>query len=171
MHPTTLLLLALSAASLPTTLSAPAPPLPNTTTNTTTHLSPRARPKNWAKEFEGWKPSIGSFTDASCTLKSLIPPPPSINKLSEGWGCIKFTPATDNVGLDWGVGARAESISFYTDEKCTNFATKKVYSPPYGYDNGEGKADKCVSYRETGGAWHSVGFNWPTGKTAGGFGL
>ncbi|KAL9010049.1 MAG: hypothetical protein Q9173_004981 [Seirophora scorigena] len=170
MHPTTLLLLALSAGALPTTLSAPAPPLTNTNNNTTL-LEARGRPKDWAKAFERADPSIGSFTDASCTLKSLIPPPSSVNKLSEGWGCIKFTPATDNIGLDWGVGPRAESISFYTDEKCMNFATKKVYSPPYGYDNGKGKADKCVSYRETGGAWHSVSFNWPTGKTAGGFGF
>ncbi|KAL8964658.1 MAG: hypothetical protein Q9197_006853 [Variospora fuerteventurae] len=88
--------------------------------------------------------------------------------MSGGYKCIKFTPGTDNVGINWGA-VRAEAITFYQDEKCTVYATKKMYSPAYGMDNGKGKADKCISYRATGGGWHSVGFQYPTGNMLGGW--
>ncbi|KAI4176772.1 MAG: hypothetical protein LQ346_007815, partial [Caloplaca aetnensis] len=81
-------------------------------------------------------------------------------KFAGGWGCIKFTPGTDNVGINWG-NSRARAIWFYTDDNCKNYATKRLDSFSAGGDNGKGKADKCISYKANGGNWKSVAFWFP----------
>ncbi|KAL8922654.1 MAG: hypothetical protein Q9172_003469 [Xanthocarpia lactea] len=132
---TTLLTLALSA----TTLAFPAP------ANITDF--------ELEKRING-DTRIGSFDNAFCSGKP-------VGKWTGGndWDCFRFTPTTDNVGIDWSTQARALGINFFTDEKCEKWATAGVYAPPTAMgDNGKGKADKCISYKANGGNWKSARF-------------
>ncbi|KAI4132111.1 MAG: hypothetical protein LQ338_000865 [Usnochroma carphineum] len=90
--------------------------------------------------WEGGDPKIASFTSPSCTTASRL------GKYKSGWDCIKFTPGTDNVGINWG-NTRAKGIDFFTDDNCNDYATKTVFSMDLGSDNGKGKADKCVHFQ------------------------
>ncbi|KAL8929007.1 MAG: hypothetical protein Q9208_001450 [Pyrenodesmia sp. 3 TL-2023] len=145
---TTTLLHLLALSALPSTLAFPTAP---SSTNQTLH------PRGGRDKWSGGHPKIGSFLDPTCALKSLIPPPPK-TKFAAGWGCIKFTPETDNVGIEWG-NTRARALNFFTDDKCEDYATEMLVSPVYeGLDNGRGKADRCISYKAHGGNWRSVKF-------------
>ncbi|CAL8581505.1 hypothetical protein XPA_007194 [Xanthoria parietina] len=134
---TTLLMLALSA----TTLAFPAP-----ANLTDSELEKR---KNFSLR-------IGSFDPIDCSGKP-------VGKWIDGnfFDCFKFTPRTDNVGLDWSTSDRAKGIDFFTDEKCgkDKYATKRVWAPKSELqDNGKGRADKCISYKANGGNWKSARF-------------
>ncbi|KAL8725246.1 MAG: hypothetical protein Q9166_007485 [cf. Caloplaca sp. 2 TL-2023] len=138
---TTLLTLALSA----TTLAFPAPS--NITSPDFTELEKR-----------GGGPKISSFDNMYCSGK------PINQKWTDGndWSCFKFTPVSDNVGINWSTQMRALGITFFTDDKCTNWATKSVIAPQTQMgDNGKGKADKCISYNANGGNWKSARFIFP----------
>ncbi|KAL8996063.1 MAG: hypothetical protein Q9169_004339 [Polycauliona sp. 2 TL-2023] len=104
---------------------------------------------------------IGSFQDPTCKGK----PVENKWKGKETWQCFKFTPTTDNVGIDWATYTRALGIDFFTDDKCEKWATSTVYAPSGpAYDNGKGKADKCLSYKANGGNWKSARFIYPSGQ-------
>lgn len=137
MHPTQILLLALSA--LPFTLSAP-------TGNTTLPLE---------KRYNG--PSIGSFISPTCSGQPLTG-----HMKHPSWSCFTFQPMSDNVGINWG-GDRALGINFFTDKECQTWATKTVWSPANPVDDnhglsGKGGAGKCLSFKANGGNWRSAAF-------------
>ncbi|KAI4257949.1 MAG: hypothetical protein L6R42_005376 [Xanthoria sp. 1 TBL-2021] len=140
---TTLLTLALSA----TTLAFPAP----------ANLTDSELEKRINGEIR-----IGSFDNYYCSGKP-------VGKWTGGneFACFKFTPTTDNVGIDWSTQVRALGINFFTDEKCGDdkWATSTVYAPQTAMgDNGKGKADKCISYSTNGGNWKSARFINPYGS-------
>ncbi|KAI4230364.1 MAG: hypothetical protein L6R40_008029 [Gallowayella cf. fulva] len=135
----TLLTLALSAT---TTLAFPAPSSSNTTISALLE-----------KRISG-NPQIGSFDNGFCAGKPVV-------KYTghHDWDCFKYTPTTDNVGLNWGTQSRALGITFFTDDNCKNWATASVYAPKTAMgDNGKGKADKCISYKAHGANWKSAYF-------------
>ncbi|KAL8637691.1 MAG: hypothetical protein Q9228_005067 [Teloschistes exilis] len=152
MHYTTFLTLALSAAVTTPVLAAPAPVLSSNSsfsdTNTTTDLHSRGIFDNG--------PQIGSFADQFCTGK----PVDNGGKLIYGgkYNCVKWTPSTDNMGINWG-SVRALGVDFYSDDACNNAATKTYWAPIYSSDNGKGKTNICLSAKYVvGGPVRSVSF-------------
>ncbi|KAL8717802.1 MAG: hypothetical protein Q9225_004988, partial [Loekoesia sp. 1 TL-2023] len=103
------------------------------------------------KRYNG--PSIGSFLSTNCAGQPLT------GKMTHhSWDCFKYSPLSNNVGINWG-GDRALGINFYTDDNCSKWATKTICSPADpGMDNGKGKTDMCVDYKLHGGDWKSVAF-------------
>ncbi|KAL9637697.1 MAG: hypothetical protein Q9204_001770 [Flavoplaca sp. TL-2023a] len=147
MQYTTLLTLALSASSL----AFPAP------ANLTDYESDLSLEKRKNSEIR-----IGSFGNQFCEGKP-------VGKWTDGkdFECFKFTPTTDNVGIDWSTMVRALGINFFTDDKCGDdkWATTTLYAPVSAMgDNGKGKADKCISYKANGGNWKSARFIYPAGQ-------
>ncbi|KAL8674077.1 MAG: hypothetical protein Q9168_001512 [Polycauliona sp. 1 TL-2023] len=140
---TTLLTLALSAS----TLAFPAP-----ANLTDSELDKRSNAVT----------RIGAFDNPSCAGQ-----PVSKWAGKDTWSCFKFTPTTDNVGIDWATYTRALGINFFIDDKCGDhaWATSTIYAPAAAaYDNGKGKADKCISYKANGGNWKSARFIYPAGQ-------
>ncbi|KAL8896788.1 MAG: hypothetical protein Q9192_002910 [Flavoplaca navasiana] len=147
MQYTALLTLALSASTF-------AFPAPANLTDSESDLSLEKRKNSEIR--------IGSFGNQFCEGKP-------VGKWTDGndFECFKFTPSTDNVGIDWSTMVRALGINFFTDDKCGDdkWATTTLYAPQSALrDNGKGKADKCISYKANGGNWKSAKFIYPAGQ-------
>ncbi|KAL8685633.1 MAG: hypothetical protein Q9224_005741 [Gallowayella concinna] len=99
-------------------------------------------------------PNIAAFDNGFCSGKAVVRPTGH-----NDWDCFKYTPSTDNIGINWGTQSRALGITFFTDDNCKNWAGPSVVAPTTAMgDNGKGKADKCISYKLNGGNWKSAYF-------------
>jgi len=128
---TTFLLLALSAGAL----ALPA--------NQTSILEARA---------ERGAGSIAAFDATDCSGAPHGPRPQDEN------GCIAFSGATNNIGINWGSGffmGRAHSLYVYKDKDCKVFAASPIMASQY--NNAKG-TNACVSMKDIEGPWGSVSF-------------
>ncbi len=131
MQLTSILIIALSAGAL-------AFPSPNVTSTDSSRLSKRGN--------YGW---LSSFQDSDTTCSGLWGG--SRPKVHED--CIKFSPISDNVGINWGRSPlNFNGISFYSDDKCQH----QVGSAKVGGNGNKKGSDTCVSVKKNGGPWGSL---------------
>ncbi|KAI4202133.1 MAG: hypothetical protein LQ350_002800 [Teloschistes chrysophthalmus] len=146
--------MALSAAVTTPALAAPAPVISSNSSFSDTHTTTTTDLRTRGLFDRG--PRIGSFADQFCTGN----PVDNGNKLiyAGNYNCVKWTPSTDNMGIDWG-SARSLGVNFYSDKDCKNAATKTYWAPFDSQDNGKGKTNICLSAKYVvGGPVGSVSF-------------
>lgn len=93
---------------------------------------------------------IGPYADTDDTCRTLLPGPrPELKG-----DCVKFSSATDNVGINWGsFPLNFMTLDVFKDEDCKDFARTSIPAPQYVHDKG---ANTCLNQKINGGPWKSV---------------
>ena len=97
--------------------------------------------------------SIAAFAADDCSGDPTGPRP------KDTMGCMPFTGATNNIGINWGssfLHGRALGLWVYKDNNCKQFASKLIASSEY--NNAKG-TNACIDMEGHGGPWGSVMFD------------